>query len=117
LVIDKVGVVVTNLIGWPIGILSGNLLVLRWAGLVLLIPWLWFRHRDWPHLAYGMGVNGLYWVAMRPELSQYFEMRDQGAEPSQEELAELMGMGSGLGRMIDRFNLAALLTRRARGKR
>ena len=116
LVIDWVGVLTTNLIGMPVGVLSGNLLVSRWAGLVLLIPWFWFRNRDWPHVAYGLSINGLYWMAMRPELSQYFELRDKGDEPSQEELAELMGMGRGLGRIIDRFNVAALLERRAIGK-
>jgi len=113
LIIDWFGVLVTNLVGWPIGILSGNLLVLRWAGLLLLVPWLWLRNRDWPHLAYGLGVNGLYWMAMRPELSQYFDLRDKGDEPSQEELAELLGMGGALGRIIDQYNLAALLERPA----
>lgn len=46
IVIDWVGAVVTNLAGWPIGILSGNLLVLRWAWLLLLIPWFWIRTHD-----------------------------------------------------------------------
>jgi hypothetical protein len=110
-IIDWVGILVTNLAGWPIGILSGNLLVLRWAWLLLLIPWFWIRTQDWYYLAYIVSVNAVYWMTMRPELRQYFDMRGKGAEPSSEELAELLGMGGRLGRLLDRYSLAALMKR------
>jgi glycerol-3-phosphate acyltransferase PlsY len=112
IVIDWAGVLVTNLIGWPLGVLSGNLLVLRWAWLVLMIPWLWFRTQDLAYVAYMVTVNILYWLTMAPELKQYFQIRDKGEEPSQEELAHLLGMGSSLGRIIDRYSLSALLAGR-----
>jgi glycerol-3-phosphate acyltransferase PlsY len=115
-IIDWVGIVVTTLFGWPIGILSGNLLVLRWAWLLLLIPWFWFRTQDPYHLAYIVSVNAMYWLAMRPELKQYFELRDKGVEPSSEELAGLLGMGGRLGRIIDSYSLAALSKRASNRK-
>ena len=111
IVIDWVGAVVTNLAGWPIGILSGNLLVLRWAWLLLLIPWFWIRTHDPAYLAYIVSVNAIFWLAMRPELRQYFELLGKGVDPSSEELAEMWGMGGRFGRLIDRYGLAALIKR------
>jgi glycerol-3-phosphate acyltransferase PlsY len=111
IVIDWVGAVVTNLVGWPIGILSGELLVLRWAWLLLLIPWFWVRTQDPAYLAYIVSINAIYWYAMRPELKQYFELHGKGVDPSSEELAEMWGMGGRVGRAIDRYSLAALLRR------
>ena len=113
LVIDWLGILVTTLIGWPIGVLSGNLLVLRWAWLLLLIPWFWIRTQDPYPLAYILSVNVMYWWAMRPELKQYFELQDKGVEPSAEELADLLGMGRRLGRIIDRYSFSALMNRDA----
>jgi glycerol-3-phosphate acyltransferase PlsY len=46
LAIDPVGLVVTNLAGILFGWLTGELLVLRWSFLLLLIPWLWLRTGD-----------------------------------------------------------------------
>lgn len=114
LVIDLVGLVVTNGVGFLLGILVGNLLVLRWAGLVLLIPWMWWRFGDWAHPAYMIFVNVIYWYTMVPELSQYFKLEGV-ASPSQEELGRFLSMGKGLGRFMDRYSLPALWSR-LRGK-
>jgi glycerol-3-phosphate acyltransferase PlsY len=108
-VIDWIGAVVANLIGWPIGVLSGNLLVLRWAWLLLLIPWFWIRTQDPAYLAYIVSVNVVFWLAMRPELRLYFGLLGKGVDPSSEELAEMWGMGGRLGRLVDRYSLAALM--------
>lgn len=111
LVIAPVGIVVTNLIGFVLGVLVGNILVLRWAGMVLMIPWLWWRTQDWAYLAYILFVNLIYWLAMRPELQQYAALRGAGTEPSQEEIGGSFGMGRGLGRVLDNYNLRALWAR------
>jgi glycerol-3-phosphate acyltransferase PlsY len=111
IVIDWVGAVATNLVGWPIGILSGNLLIMRWAWLLLLIPWFWIRTQDLAYLAYILSINAIYWYAIRPELKQYFGLHGKGVDPSSEELAEMWGMGGRLGRLIDRYSLAALIRR------
>lgn len=112
LVIDPLGVVATTAIGFVIGALSGNLLVLRWAGLVLFMPWLWFRTQDPYHLAYIILANLVYWITMLPELKQYFVLRNTGQEPSQEEIAAEFGMGARLGRFLDRYSLPGLLSKR-----
>jgi glycerol-3-phosphate acyltransferase PlsY len=111
LVIDWVAIPATNLIGWPLGLLCGNLLVLRWAGMALLIPWFWLRTRNPAYLAYATGVNVVYWVAMSPELRQYFRLRESAQIPTQEELAEFLGMGKRLGRALDNCNLVVVATK------
>lgn len=108
-VIDPVGVVVTTLTGFLVGILAGNLLILRWAGLVLLIPWMWFRTHDMAYIGYMIFANIIYWWAMTPELKQYFKLTEVNLDPSQEELATFLGMGSKLGRFLDRYNLPTLI--------
>lgn len=112
LVIDAPGVLATNLLGALLGLAAGNVLVLRWAGLVLMIPWLWWRTRSPAHLLYILGANTVYWVSMLPELTQYAELEGTGIAPTQEELAEFLGMGAGLGRVLDRYSIPGLLARR-----
>ena len=111
IVVDFLGLIVANLLGFAFGVLAGNLLVLRWAGLVLLIPWMWFRFHDWAYVAYMAIVNLVYWYSMLPELRQYAQLKDTASDPTQEELAEFLGMGVGLGRFLDRYSLPALWSR------
>jgi glycerol-3-phosphate acyltransferase PlsY len=111
LVIDPLGVLVTNLAGALLGVLAGELLVLRWGGLVLMMPWMWLRFESAWAVAYIVGANIVYWYSMRPELSQYFRYQGQGVAPTQEELAEFMAMGTGLGRFMDRYSIPALVRR------
>jgi hypothetical protein len=51
---------------------------------------------------------------MRPELWQYFEYTKKCINPSQEDLADFLGMGEGLGRIMDRFSLTALFAKISR---
>ena len=115
LVIDPLAVVGTTLLGMLAGVVAGNILVLRWAGMVLLIPWLWLATGDPWFLAYIVFVDVVYLVAMRPELSQYGAMRSGGTDPSNEEIALEYGMGSRLGRFLDRYGVLPALLRRLRG--
>jgi acyl phosphate:glycerol-3-phosphate acyltransferase len=113
LVIDPLGVVVTNAVGALLGVVLGQLLVLRWAGMVLMIPWLWLRIGEWAPVLYMVFANAVYWVAMSPELRQFFQLLGKGTDPSQEELAEFLGMGKRLGRFLDRYSAPALVGRLA----
>lgn len=111
LVISPIGVIITNIVGMALGMIIGNLLIFRWAGLVLMIPWFWIRTQSWYYILYIVFVNAIYWITMSPELGQYFKYRKKGINPSQEKLAEFLGMGKGLGRIMDRFSLSALFLR------
>ncbi len=114
LVIDPIAVVGTTLLGALVGFVLGNILVLRWAGMVLLVPWLWLATGDPWTLAYIVSVVGMYFVAMLPELRQYAAMLGRSTDPTNEEIAVEFAMGAGLGRAIDRYGLVPWLRRRTR---
>jgi glycerol-3-phosphate acyltransferase PlsY len=107
-VLDWVGMVVTNVAGMFLGGLLGQVLMMRWAGLLLMIPWIWFRTHDPVQLGYVLIANALFWYAMLPELRQYFRLRKEGKLPDEQQVAEFMGMGS-VYRVVERNGLASLL--------
>jgi acyl phosphate:glycerol-3-phosphate acyltransferase len=110
-VLDWIGVLVTSLAGMATGILVGQVLLIRWAGLLFMIPWIWFRTHDLAQLAYVLVANGLFWRAMVPELRQYWRLRREGKLPDAQEIATFMGMGS-MYRVAQRFSLIRLLSKR-----
>lgn len=109
LVIDPLGLVVTNLAGSVIGWLVGDVLVLRWSFLFLLIPWLWLRTDDPAYLIYAIVINLIYWVKMSPELTQFVHILKQGGLSTQEEVAGDMAMGQKLGRFLDHYGAPSLV--------
>ena len=70
LVLDWVGVILTTLAGLVSGILLEQVVLIRWLGVLLMIPWIWFRTRDPFKLGYVVFANLLFWTAMIPELRQ-----------------------------------------------
>ena len=111
-VLDWVGVLVTSIGGILLGGLLGQVLMMRWLGLILMIPWIWFRTHDVIKLAYVLVASALFWIAMIPELSEYFRLRREGLLPDEQEVADFMGMGSAY-RAIQRYSPAKLIQRRA----
>ena len=109
LVINPLGLVITNLAGILIGWLAGDVLVLRWSFLILLIPWLWVQTQDPAHVVYAVVINLIYWGKMSPELIQFARILKQGGLSTQEEVAGDMAMGQKLGRFLDRYGAPSLV--------
>jgi glycerol-3-phosphate acyltransferase PlsY len=78
LVVDWIGVLATNLAGSVIGLPFKNLLITTGSGIVLMIPWIWFRHQDWAQLVYVTSMNVLFWASMIPELREYVRLKREG---------------------------------------
>jgi glycerol-3-phosphate acyltransferase PlsY len=114
LVLDWMGILVTSISGMLFGGLLGQVLIMRWAGLLLMIPWIWLRTHDVAKLAYVLIANGLFWYAMLPELKQFFRLRREGQLPDEQEVAEFMGMGS-VYRVVQRFSLVNLFKKKGQG--
>jgi hypothetical protein len=89
----------------------GEVVLMRWAGVVLMIPWIWFRTKDPIKLAYVLAANFVFWLAMLPDLKEYFQLRKAGEIPDEQEVAEFMGMGS-VYRFIKRFNISKLFKKK-----
>jgi glycerol-3-phosphate acyltransferase PlsY len=109
-VLDWLGVVVTTIVGMLTGILMENVLVLRWSGLLLMMPWIWFRTHDPEKLIYVVVANALYWTAMIPELRQYFAFKAEDKIPDSAEVADLLGMRS-MWQILRRFSIRHLVGR------
>ncbi len=110
-VLDWLGVLVTNAIGMILGGVIGEVVLMRWAGVVLMIPWIWFRTKDPIKLGYVLAANFVFWLAMLPDLKEYFQLRKAGEIPDEQEVAEFMGMGS-VYRFIKRFNIVKLFRKK-----
>jgi glycerol-3-phosphate acyltransferase PlsY len=111
LIIDPLGAVVCNIGAVILGVLLGQVHLVRWGGMALLIPWLWFRTGDWAYLAYIVFANAMFWLSMRRDVKQYYELHKRGVFRSQEDLSDFLDMGKGLGRFMDRYSLTAILKR------
>jgi hypothetical protein len=83
---------------------------MRWAGVVLMIPWTWFRTHDPEKLIYVIVANALYWTAMIPKLRQYFEFKAEDKIPDSAEVADLLGMRS-MWQVVRRYSVASLIGR------
>ena len=78
LIIDWVGVLITNFTGAAVGIWRKNYLLTTGGGITLMIPWLWIRTHDTAVLIYAIAMNILYWTAMIPEIKQYIAIAKAG---------------------------------------
>lgn len=113
LVIDPLGAVFCNVAVVVLGIIIGQVHLVRWGGMALLIPWLWWRTNDPFVVAYIVFMNVIFWIAMRGDVKQYYEIYKSGAFHSQEEWSDFLDMSRELGRVMDRYSLPALIKRAA----
>jgi glycerol-3-phosphate acyltransferase PlsY len=81
LAIDPLGALAMSLLGMVLGLVVLRSVIIAFlSGLWLIIPWLWFRTHSWLYLAYGVGANLLFTVAMIPEFRQIIAFRRAGVE-------------------------------------
>jgi glycerol-3-phosphate acyltransferase PlsY len=111
LALDPLGLAITTAASAFTGLLIGHILVFRWAWLLFMSPWLWFRTHSPYAVGYMVLANAIYWCTMSPELIQYARMGPKGISPTQEEIADFLAMGKPLGRMMDRYSILALIGR------
>jgi glycerol-3-phosphate acyltransferase PlsY len=78
LVLDWIGTLATNLAGFLLGIRSKNFLVITSMGIILMIPWIWFRTHDPLKLGFVFLCTSLYYYSMLPELKGYNRLRREG---------------------------------------
>ena len=75
LIIDWLSIPVTVLISNIFGLaLFRNVMIAYTGFTILLIPWMWFRFHDWAYVAYAASITLLFYLAMIPELKQYYHL-------------------------------------------
>lgn len=101
LVIDGLGLLVTNLAGALVGRFVFHSYLIATSGyLVLIMPWLWFRTYDAAYLGYAVAINLINWTSRIPELRQYYRLKRAGQAPDMQQMAQVMQMGRGMGQWV-----------------
>lgn len=70
LVMDWLGVIITQLAGGIAGLVSKKLVIIVGSGFALMIPWTWLRSRSWQEVVYLAAMNILFWIAIIPEAKE-----------------------------------------------
>lgn len=116
-ILDWLGTLVTNILGFLLGYLSKNVLVITGGGIILMIPRILLRTQDGVKLAYVNLMNVLFWYAMLPELKEYLRLHGEGKLKDFQEASELIVLGEDGEIRRDKAtpgSLEARLTRRFR---
>jgi glycerol-3-phosphate acyltransferase PlsY len=101
LVIDWLGLLVTNLLGTLLGrFVLHSYLILTSGYLVLIIPWLWLRTHAAAYLGYAVAINLINWTSRIPELRQFYRLKRAGQAPDLQQMAQAMQMGRGMGSWV-----------------
>jgi acyl phosphate:glycerol-3-phosphate acyltransferase len=99
IIIDPLGLMVTNLIGLAIGqFVIKRALAAGSMWIILLIPWMMWRGEP-AGIAYALIVNVAYWIAMLPEMREYWRLQRQGDLTDIQRETEMWDMGRGMGRI------------------
>ncbi len=109
LVLDPIGFFATQLAAMGLGIAVRRVLVLRWSGIVFMIPWL-FLAKGVPEGLFALVGNALYWTAMYPEISQVRRFQSEGTLPDQQVIAEVLQMGS-FWKKVEPYSIPSLVRR------
>jgi glycerol-3-phosphate acyltransferase PlsY len=78
LVVDWLGVIITNILGLMSDIVFRNMLLSSGVWLVLMIPWIWLGNHGWPERIYAVGMLIIYYTAMIPEIKEVIRLKREG---------------------------------------
>lgn len=108
LMINWVGLLLSNLAAMVLAYLAGTVLLMRWAWMGLLIIWFAIIYDDPAYALFMVLANFLFFFSMRRELATGIKI-GRSRKSTQEEVSEFMLMGKGPGRFLDKYGLPALL--------
>jgi uncharacterized membrane protein YcjF (UPF0283 family) len=115
LVVDWLGVVVTNLLGLVGDLVVKSTLLASGFWLLLMIPWIWFRTHDWAKLVYVVAMCVLFWVSMIPEWRELLRLKREGNLADFQQAREVQVAARRDGQMAQQMStsdvLSALLSR------
>ncbi|MEE4194387.1 MAG: glycerol-3-phosphate acyltransferase [Anaerolineae bacterium] len=109
-VFDFIGILCSSILGVVLGVLSGQVVLIRWTGILFMILWAILFHEGWQATVYVVLANLIFWFAMRKEIARFLELRRKKEIQDQKIVAEFMGMGSMYG-FIERFSIPGIIRR------
>jgi len=78
LVVDWLGVVVTNILGLVSDLVIRNPLLSSGIWLGLMVPWIWLGPHGWPERIYSVAMVIIYSASMLPEWRQMLHLKRKG---------------------------------------
>ena len=111
LVMDWLGTLITNIIGFLIGFPPRNMLVITGAGTVLMIPWIWLRTHNWILLVNTVLMNVIFWGSMMPELRNYAHLVKEGKLDQLSRARQIHVIHEDGTERVDTFTLQSLVDR------
>jgi len=108
LAIDWPSVLVVALGGMILGLaVFRDVYLIYYAGLLLLMPWLWFRTSSIAALGYALAVNLLFLVASYSVARRFYQLKKTDPSWSDPRVAwKLSAMGRGILKVLDKLGLA-----------
>ncbi|MFN8258389.1 MAG: glycerol-3-phosphate acyltransferase [Bacteroidales bacterium] len=115
LVINWFGLLIVNVAATILGFITGSVLVVRWGGYILMVPWLWIYFKDIWYVLFMLVANLLFWFSMRKDLARFNQLKkEKGLKFTEEEVSEFILMGKSLGRALDKYSIYAMIKKRIR---
>jgi glycerol-3-phosphate acyltransferase PlsY len=106
IVIDWVGMLVCSIGGMLLGmVVLRDVLTAYMAGVVLLIPWVFFRMHNWAYVLYAFVVNIFFVIAMMPEIKNWRKIKREAKWDDPTAVIQLSGMGRGMVKMGRKLGL------------
>ncbi len=106
LVIDWVGVLVCSMGGMLLSlVVLRDVLLAYMSGVLLLIPWVFFRTHNMAYVLYTVVVNVFFVIAMLPEIRNYERIKREEKWDDPAAVIELSGMGRGMLKMGRKLGL------------
>jgi glycerol-3-phosphate acyltransferase PlsY len=106
LVIDWVGFLICSLGGMLFGlVVLRDVLMAYMGGVLLLIPWVFFKTHNASYVIYSVIVNIFFVIAMLPEIRNYERLKREEKWDDPAAVIELSGMGRGLLKMGRKLGL------------
>jgi acyl phosphate:glycerol-3-phosphate acyltransferase len=110
LVVDWLGVVVTNLLGLLSDLVIKSTLVSSGVWLVLMIPWVLFRSGDGAELVYVTAMCILFWGSMIPEWRELLRLRREGVLENLQQAKEVRVISRRDGGTVQQMSVSDLLS-------
>jgi acyl phosphate:glycerol-3-phosphate acyltransferase len=105
LAVSPLGVLICWVLSFALGFLLRSVFLLYFGGLWLFIPWIWWRTHSVPYLVFAIGVNGLFSIAMIPEIKLIARDYREGKQLSFDESMQLTPMSQQMYKIAQKLHL------------
>lgn len=106
LVVDWIGMLIAAVGGMLVGLFALRSVLLAYLlGPWLVVPWLWWRKGDLPHVAFAIAAAIMFTISMMPEISQWRRISREEKWDDYQTVMQLSGMGRAILKMARKIGV------------